>query len=66
MTVTFMAKGGSGPGRPLSFDIAEPNGCNLKDHTRRERLIAEKYLQRWGLIAEAKRDDQAVSSTAAL
>jgi hypothetical protein len=56
MTVTFMAKGGSGPGRRLSFDIAEPNACNLKDHTCRERLIAEKYLQRWGLIAEAKRD----------
>ena len=66
MTVTFMAKGGSGPGRRLSFDIAEPNGCNLKDHTCRERLIAEKYLQRWAERIEAKRDDQTISSMAAL
>jgi hypothetical protein len=55
ITVTFMANGGSGPGRRLSFDVAEPNACNLKDHTCRERLIAEKYLQRWGLTAEAKK-----------
>ena len=66
MTVTFMAKGGSGAGRRLNFDIAEPNGCNLKDHTCRERLIAEKYLERWGLIAEAERDDRTISSMAAL
>ena len=28
----------------------------MKDHTCRERLIAEKYLESWGLIAAAKKD----------
>jgi hypothetical protein len=55
MAVVFMASRGTGPGRTLTFDLALTNGSTLKDHTRRERLIDEKYLERWGLVAVVKR-----------
>jgi hypothetical protein len=29
-----------------------PNGCDLKGRTERERLIGDKYLKHWGLMAE--------------
>jgi len=29
-----------------------PHGCNLRDQTEEEQLIGEKYLRRWGILAD--------------
>jgi hypothetical protein len=29
-----------------------PHGCDLKDRTERERIVGEKYLQRWKLLKD--------------
>ena len=50
LSVCFMAARGTRPGRSCTFEIAEPNGCTLKDHKSTERLILEKYLVRWNLL----------------
>lgn len=42
----------SGRRRTINVGISLPNGCNLKSKTEQERMICEKYLQRWGLVKE--------------
>jgi hypothetical protein len=51
-----MAARGTRPGRRCTFEIAEPNGCTLKDHKSTERLILEKYLERWNLLVSSADD----------
>jgi hypothetical protein len=38
-------------GRSLPLTISMPHGCDLKDRTEAERLIGDKYLRRWGILA---------------
>lgn len=38
--------------KAVQFDLTHPHGCTLRDRSERERLICEKYLQRWGLVKE--------------
>jgi hypothetical protein len=38
-------------GRSLPLTISMPNGCDLKDRSEAERLIGDKYLRRWGILA---------------
>lgn len=38
--------------RVLPLNISYPRGCDLRDRGRAERMIGEKYLQRWGLIVD--------------
>jgi hypothetical protein len=40
-------------GRTLPLTITMPHGCDLKDRTERERIVGDKYLRRWGLLADA-------------
>lgn len=56
LSVCFMAARGTRPGRRCTFEIAEPNGCTLKDHKSTERLILEKYLERWNLLVSSADD----------
>jgi hypothetical protein len=51
LSIRFLP-GGSRRGKTLSVTITVPNGCDLKGKTERERLIGDKYLKRWGLVAE--------------
>ena len=39
-------------GKTASLSITTPTGCNLKGMTAREQMIKEKYLRRWGLLAD--------------
>lgn len=52
VAVTFQPDGSSGRGKTISVQITEPNGCDLKDRTELEQLIANKYLQLWGLLSD--------------
>ncbi len=36
--------------KTITVDLRRPNGSNLRDQTRKHQIIAEKYLERWGLI----------------
>ena len=37
-------------GKLLHVKITDPNGCDLKDRTEQDKLIGNKYLERWGLM----------------
>ncbi|MBU6339293.1 MAG: hypothetical protein KGQ36_04885 [Rickettsiales bacterium] len=37
-------------GKLLHVNITDPNGCDLKDRSEREKIIGNKYLERWGLM----------------
>jgi len=44
-------------GKTIALSITTPTGCNLKGITAREQLIKEKYLRRWGLLADSDLGD---------
>jgi hypothetical protein len=52
LSIEFRPTGSRRSGKRLPFEITIPNGCTLKERTERERLIGEKYLARWELLAE--------------
>lgn len=37
-------------GRMLHVNIRDPNGCDLKEKTQKERVIGDKYLREWGIV----------------
>lgn len=37
-------------GELLHVMITEPNGCDLKDRSEKQKLIGNKYLERWGIL----------------
>ncbi len=40
---------GQGRQKTLTFDVSFPNTSNLKSKREELRLVAEKYLKRWGI-----------------
>lgn len=53
LVIVFQPKAGLSKGSSLNLKITMPNGCNLKEQTPEQEMIAEKYLHRWGLLEEA-------------
>jgi hypothetical protein len=51
LRITFHPEASGKREKTISIDLRAPNGSNLRDQTRRHQLVAEKYLERWGLIA---------------
>lgn len=49
-------------GKTIAVSITTPTGCNLKGLTAREQLIKEKYLRRWGLLADSDLGDHDLES----
>lgn len=52
IAVRFHPAFGERQAKTLQVIITCPNGCNLREHTERERLILQKYLPRWELVSE--------------
>lgn len=50
LTIEFLPRPGHRRGKLLHIDITVPNGSTLKDRIDAERLISEKYVERWGLL----------------
>lgn len=50
ISIKFMPDQESRRGKVLHVVLREPNGCNLKSKTQKEKLIGEKYLERWELV----------------
>jgi hypothetical protein len=50
LVIRFHPEPGSRRGKTLPLTVTMPQGCDLKERTERERLIGEKYLQRWRLV----------------
>jgi hypothetical protein len=50
LVVEFHPAPGVRRNKVLGVELTAPHRCNLKDRTRYERLIGEKYLERWGLL----------------
>lgn len=48
LTISFQPRPGFA--RTLPITITMPHGCDLKDRTTQELLVAQKYLPRWGLL----------------
>ncbi len=53
LVIQFRPDGHSRRGKKLPLIVTMPHGCDLKERTQRERLIGEKYLKRWKLLADA-------------
>lgn len=53
LVIKFHREPGRGRGRTLPVTITMPHGCDLKERTDRERLIAGRYLEEWGLLRSA-------------
>lgn len=49
LTIRFQADERNQRGRVLTVKIGTPHRCNLKSRSEEERVIGERYLQRWGL-----------------
>jgi hypothetical protein len=47
--VLFEPTAGLKRGKKITVDLTNPNKCNLRGKTDRERVILNKYLQNWGL-----------------
>jgi hypothetical protein len=52
LVIRFRPAKGSGRGKTLPVTITMPAGCDLKERTSSERLIGEKYLRRWNILAD--------------
>lgn len=52
LAITFYPELGARRGKVLTVTITMPNGCDLKNRTERERMIGEKYLERWSLVQD--------------
>jgi len=52
LAIAFYPERESRRGKMLAVTLTRPNGCDLKNRTERERLIGEKYLERWGLVQQ--------------
>ncbi|WP_291856628.1 hypothetical protein [Bradyrhizobium sp.] len=47
--VLYEPTAGSKRGKKIFVDLTYPNKCNVRGKTDRERIILNKYLQKWGL-----------------
>jgi hypothetical protein len=54
ISIRFMPDHESRKGKILHVTIRVPNGCNLKSKSHKEKLIGEKYLERWELLETVK------------
>ena len=50
LSIKFKADDKSPRGKLIHVNITEPNGCDLKDRTEKEKIIGDKYLEKWGII----------------
>lgn len=50
ISIKFMPDQESRRGKILHVKIREPNGCDLKSKSHKEKLIGDKYLDRWELV----------------
>jgi len=50
ISIKFMPDQESRRGKILHVKIREPNGCDLKSKSQKEKLIGDKYLDRWELV----------------
>ena len=50
ISIKFMPDAESSRGKILHVKIREPNGCDLKSKSQKEKLVGDKYLARWGLV----------------
>jgi len=50
ISIKFMPDDESSRGKILHVKIREPNGCDLKSKSQKEKLIGDKYLEKWGLV----------------
>jgi hypothetical protein len=51
-TIAFRPEQDSRQSRLLPVVLKWPHGCDLKDGTEMERVVGEKYLQRWSLLKD--------------
>ena len=50
LSIKFKPSDKNPRGKLLHVMITDPNGCDLKDRSEREKMIVNKYLERWGLM----------------
>lgn len=53
LRIVFHPEAGKRREKTITVDLRVPNASNLKDQTRRHQILADKYLERWGLVEPA-------------
>ncbi len=52
LSIKFKAGNGYPRGKLFHITITDPNCCDLKNKTEKEKLIGNKYLEKWGLVEQ--------------
>ncbi len=50
LSIRFKSTDKKPRGELLHVAITNPNGCDLKDRSEKQKMIGNKYLERWGLM----------------
>jgi len=50
LSIKFKADTKNPRGKLIHVNITDPNGCDLKDRTEKEKIIGDKYLEKWGIV----------------
>lgn len=50
LSIKFKPDNKNTRGKLIHVNITEPNGCDLKDRTDKEKIIGNKYLEKWKIV----------------
>jgi hypothetical protein len=50
LSIKFKQDAKNPRGKLIHVNITDPNGCDLKDRTEKEKIIGDKYLEKWGIV----------------
>lgn len=50
LSIKFKSDDKNPRGKLIHVNITDPNGCDLKDRTEKEKLIGNKYLEKWSIL----------------
>jgi hypothetical protein len=52
LCIVFHPEVGRMKGKTVTLELRAPNGSNIREQIRQHQIISQKYLARWGLVAD--------------
>jgi hypothetical protein len=53
LRIVFHPEAGSTRDKTVTLELRAPNGSNIREQIRQHQIISQKYLPRWGLVADS-------------
>jgi len=53
LRIVFYREAGRARDKTVTLELRAPNGSNLRQQIRQHQILSQKYLARWGLVADA-------------